>query len=98
MTASLPKEEWGWLDTDECWWCNRGRKNRKHLFNEHTAWKEGNPHPVKEGWEALVDRPTRERADPSKKRNDSGCCVRKAKVKQSNTAFTEAVWKTMRLG
>lgn len=53
---------------------------------------------MEEGWEASVDRSTRERADPSKRRNDSGCCVRKAKVKRSNTAFTEAVWKTTRLG
>lgn len=25
MTAVFVKEKWGWTDSDQCWWCGRGR-------------------------------------------------------------------------
>ena len=38
IVAPFLKEKWGWTDTDICWWCNRGRQSREHLFKECTAW------------------------------------------------------------
>ena len=38
MIAPFPKERWGWIDTDQCWWCNRGRQSRVHLFKECSTW------------------------------------------------------------
>ena len=25
VTAPFLEERWGWIDTDICWWCNKGR-------------------------------------------------------------------------
>ena len=36
---ALPQGEVGGIDSDRCWWCNRGRQSRDHLFKECTTWK-----------------------------------------------------------
>lgn len=31
MISSFPKEKRGWVESDQFWWCHRGRQSRKHL-------------------------------------------------------------------
>ena len=38
MIAPFLKERWGFVNTDACWWCDKGRQSREHLFKECTAW------------------------------------------------------------
>lgn len=33
MTAPSLKEKWGWIESDQCWWCDEGRQSREHLWN-----------------------------------------------------------------
>ena len=40
MIAPFLKEKFGWLESDMCWWCGRGRQTREHLFKECSTWKE----------------------------------------------------------
>ena len=90
MIAPYLKERWGWIDTDRCWWCDRGRQSREHLFKECGAWKDG----VRELWETVgnisggrdegggVDR-------PFKSRKGFGFHVRQARAGPSNTTVRE---------
>ena len=37
--SRLPQGEVGRMDdSDQCWWCERGRQLREHLFKECSAW------------------------------------------------------------
>ena len=38
MTAPFLRDRWGQVDLDRCWWCDKGRQSREHLFKECTAW------------------------------------------------------------
>lgn len=38
--VNFPREKWGSTDSDVCWWCERGRQSREHLFKECIAWRE----------------------------------------------------------
>ena len=40
MTAPFLKEKFGWVSSDQCWWCGSGRQSREHLFKECRTWKE----------------------------------------------------------
>ena len=40
MIAPFLKEKFGWVDSDICWWCSKGRQTREHLFKECSAWKQ----------------------------------------------------------
>ena len=40
MTAPFLKEKFGWVESDQCWWCNGGRQSREHLFKECRTWKD----------------------------------------------------------
>ena len=40
MTAPFLKDKFGWVDSDQCWWCCGGRQSREHLFKECHAWKD----------------------------------------------------------
>ena len=39
MTAPFLRDKFGWVDSDQCWWCSSGRQSREHLFKECRAWK-----------------------------------------------------------
>ena len=40
MIAPFLKEKFGWVESDQCWWCDSGRQSREHLFKECRTWKE----------------------------------------------------------
>ena len=40
MIAPFLKEKFGWVSSDQCWWCGGGRQSREHLFKECHSWKE----------------------------------------------------------
>ena len=40
MIAPFLKEKFGWVSSDQCWWCSCDRQTREHLFKECRAWKE----------------------------------------------------------
>ena len=40
MTAPFLRDKFGWVDSDQCWWCSSGRQSREHLFKECRAWNE----------------------------------------------------------
>ena len=40
MTAPFLRDKFGWVDSDQCWWCGSGRQSREHLFKECRTWKE----------------------------------------------------------
>ena len=40
MIAPFLKEKFGWVESDQCWWCCSGRQSREHLFKECRTWKE----------------------------------------------------------
>ena len=37
MTAPFLRDKYGWVDSDQCWWCSSGRQSREHLFKECRA-------------------------------------------------------------
>ena len=40
MIAPFLKEKFGWVESDQCWWCDGGRQSREHLFKECRTWKD----------------------------------------------------------
>ena len=40
ITAPFLKDKFGWVESDQCWWCSCGRQSREHLFKECRIWKE----------------------------------------------------------
>ena len=40
MIAPFLKEKFGWVESDQCWWCSCGRQSREHLFKECRTWKD----------------------------------------------------------
>ena len=39
MAVPFLKEEWGWIMSDQCWWCSEGRQNRKHTSLKNWLWE-----------------------------------------------------------
>ena len=89
-TAPFLKDKWGWTDTDRCWWCEKGRQSRDHLFKECRAW-EGE---IRELW-STVGRISgkrgleKDRDSPLKSRRGFGFHVRQARARPSNTTVRE---------
>ena len=40
MIAPFLRDKFGWVESDQCWWCDRGRQSREHLFKECRTWKD----------------------------------------------------------
>ena len=67
MIAPFLRDRWGWTDTDRCWWCEKGRQSREHLFKKCRTWEKE----IRMLWKAVgeasgrrgrqdgVDRPSR---------------------------------------
>ena len=51
MIAPFLKDKFGWVESDQCWWCGSGRQSREHLFKECRAWK----NEIKELWKKVGD-------------------------------------------
>ena len=82
MIAPFLKQIWGWIDREECWWCNKGRQGREHLIKEWTNKIKGLWKNVGEA--SGTGRSAEERAFRSRK--DFGFQVRQARARPSNTA------------
>ena len=39
MIAPFLRDKFGWVESDQCWWCDGGRQSREHLFKECRTWK-----------------------------------------------------------
>ena len=39
MTETSLKDKWGWIDSDMCWWCSKGKQTRENLFEECLTWE-----------------------------------------------------------
>ena len=40
MIAPFLRDKFGWVESDQCWWCDSGRQSREHLFKECRTWKD----------------------------------------------------------
>ena len=40
MIAPFLRNKFGWVESDQCWWCEGGRQSREHLFKECRTWKD----------------------------------------------------------
>ena len=38
--VSFLRDKFGWVESDQCWWCEGGRQSREHLFKECRTWKD----------------------------------------------------------
>ena len=87
MIAPFLKNRWGWIDSDECWWCEKGRQSRDHLFKECGKWGKE----IRDLWNA-VGRISGKREDgggPLRSRKGFGFHVRQARARPSNTTVRE---------
>ena len=87
MIAPFLKDRWGWTDTDVCWWCNRVRQSREHLFKECKAWAKE----IRELWTKVgIISGRREQTDGSfRSRKGFGYRVRQARARPSNTSVRD---------
>ena len=92
MIAPFLKEKWKWIDSDICWWCEKKRQSRDHLFKECIAWKEE----IARLWEEVgkVSGKRRESEGsndrgPYRSRRGFGYHVRQARARPSNTTIRE---------
>ena len=90
MIAPFLRDRWGWTDTDRCWWCERGRQSRDHLFKECRTWERE----IKELWGKVGKisgkRESKEEIDrPFKSRKGFDFHVRQARASPSNTSVRE---------
>ena len=89
MIAPFLKDKWGWIDEDRCWWCERGRQSRDHLFKECSTWKDE----IRELWNRVGGisgrRGLRDGREPFKSRKGFGFHVRQARARPSNTTVRE---------
>ena len=101
--SPLFKGQVGETDSDRCWWSEKSRQSREHLFKECTARTVG----IKRLWTAVGEAPGgRERTDELfKGRKRFGYRVRQARARPSNTSirdllsddrYTEAVLDFLR--
>ena len=98
MIAPFLKEGWGWTDPNRCWWREKDRQCREHLFKECTAWTKE----IRRLWTAVGEASGgRDEAEPGFGSSKGyGYRVRQARAKPSNTSvrdllsddrYTEAV-------
>jgi hypothetical protein len=90
MIAPFLKDRWGWTDTDRCWWCEKGRQSRDHLFKECRHGKKE----IRELWSTVGKISGKERSKegmdrPFKSRKGFGFHVRQARARPSNTTVRE---------
>ena len=87
MIAPFLKDRWGWTDTDRCWWCERGRQSRDHLFKECKAWERE----IRELWTTVggISGKREDRDGPFKSRKGFGFHVVQARARPSNTSVRE---------
>ena len=89
MIAPFLKEKWGWIDTDQCWWCRRGRQSRNHLFKECTTWRKE----IRKLWSEVGrisgERERDSRQGTHKSRRGFGFHVRTARARPRNTTVRE---------
>ena len=92
MIAPFLKDKWKWIESDICWWCNRRRQSRDHLFKECITWKEE----IRTLWEEVGKiSGRREKAGgsddggPYRSRRGFGYHVRQARARPSNTTIRE---------
>ena len=70
------------VDRDACWWRNRGRQTREHLFKEYREWKK-EIHVLWQKGGSLSGERKEGSKDPLKSRRGLGY-VRKACMRSSN--------------
>ena len=51
MIAPFLMRKYGWVSSDTCWWCSKGRQTREHLFKECLAWKQE----IRELWKEVKE-------------------------------------------
>ena len=87
MIAPFLRDRWGWTDTDRCWWCERGRQSRDHLFKECRAWERE----IRELWTTVggISGKREDRDGPFKSRRGFGFHVRQERARPSNTSVRE---------
>ena len=39
MAVPFLKEKWGWIESDQYWWCNEGRQSREHTTSKNWLWE-----------------------------------------------------------
>ena len=96
MIAPFLKEKWGWTDTDSCWWCEKGRQSRDHLFKDCRAWERE----IRELWNTVGKisgkRELGKGMDgPFRSRKGFGFHVRQARARPSNTTVRELLSNSM---
>ena len=79
MIAPFLRDKFGWIDSDQCWWCSSGRQSREHLFKECRAWK----NEIKELWRKVGEISN---ADRDSGEGGSGC-ERKGKRRRKGFGF-----------
>ena len=109
MTAPFLRDKFGWVESDQCWWCRSGRQSREHLFKECRTWKDE----IRELWKKVgeasstdgTSEQSEERKRGRKRRKGFGFFSREGKVRPGNCTvgkllcdprFTEAVLDFLR--
>ena len=92
MIAPFLRDKYGWVESDQCWWCSGGRQSREHLFKECRTWKEE----IRELWKRVGEisgegRRESGRAGPRKRSKGFGFRSREYRVGPGNCP----VWKLM---
>ena len=77
MIAPFLKDKFGWVDSDQCWWCSSGRQSREHLFKECHAWKKE----IRELWKRVGEISNVSRND------EKGSLIRKGKRRKKGFGF-----------
>lgn len=87
MIAPFLNDRWGWVDSSRCWWCNKGRQSREHLFKECNTWK----NEIRELWTEVgrLSGKREEEDRPFKSRKGFGYRVQQARARPSNTTIRE---------
>ena len=84
MTAPFLKDRWGWMDSDRCLWCEKGRQSRELLFKECAAWTGE----TRKLW-TEVGKARETTDDPFQSRKGLGYRIRQARARPSNTSIRD---------
>ena len=104
MITTFLRDKFGWVDSDQCWWCSCGRQSREHLFKECRAWKKE----IRELWKRVGEISNASRDDENKvlgkrskrRKKGFGFLLQRYRVRPGNctvgklmsdSRFTEAV-------
>ena len=90
MIAPFLRDRWRWTDTDKCWWREKERQTREHLFKECETWKDE----IRKLWRTVGDASGKRREEkgldrPFRSRKGFGFRVRQARARPSNTTVRE---------